>query len=332
MGLELNLAAATALFLAASAVVVLSAVMLARGGDVIAARTGLGHLWVGSLLIAGATSLPELVTNVTAVRIDNPGLAAGNILGANMLNVSNLAIIAAIFGGRELFRRLSRGQEYLAIEAFVLTALCATYVFIGPALNWYGVTPAAISILVVYLIGSRVLYVASKSGGGEAEQEAPDKSLRWGWTVFLTSAAFVAVSAWALAYSADAIAEETGISASFIGVLAVAIVTTLPELTVGVTAIRIGAPEMAVAGLYGSNAFNIAILAVADLAYVEGSLFGSLDESHVIAGGFAVLLMGLGLIQVRLRRTLKYFSLTEPSTIVIVAIYLVGLFLVFRAG
>lgn len=332
MGLELNLAAAIALFLAASAVVVFSAVMLARGGDVIAARTGLGHLWVGSLLIAGATSLPELVTNVTAVRIDNPGLAAGNILGANMLNVSNLAIIAAVFGGRELFRRLSRGQEYLAIEAFVLTALCATYVFIGPALNWYGVTPAAISILVVYLIGSRVLYVASKSGGGEGEQVAPDKSLRWGWIVFLVSAAFVAVSAWALAYSADAIAEETGISASFIGVLAVAIVTTLPELTVGVTAIRIGAPEMAVAGLYGSNAFNIAILAVADLAYVEGSLFGSLDESHIITGGFAVLLMGLGLIQVRLRRTLKYFSLTEPSTIVIVAIYLVGLFLVFRAG
>lgn len=332
MGLELNLATATALFLGASAVVVFSAVMLARGGDVIAARTGLGHLWVGSLLIAGATSLPELVTNITAVRIDNPGLAAGNVLGANMLNVSNLAIIAAVFGGRELFRRLSRGQEYLAIEAFVLTALAATYVFAGPALNWYGVTPAAISILVVYLIGSRVLYVASKSGDASSSAPAPVKSLRWGWIVFLLSAAFVAVSAWALAFSADAIAEETGISASFIGVLAVAIVTTLPELTVGVTAIRIGAPEMAVAGLYGSNAFNIAILAVADIAYVEGSLFGSLEESHVIAGGFAVLLMGLGLIQVRLRRTLKYFSLTEPSTLLIVAVYLVGLFLVFRAG
>ena len=116
------------------------------------------------------------------------------------------------------------------------------------------------------------------------------------------------------------------------GVLAVAIVTTLPELTVGITSIRIGAPEMAVAGLYGSNALNIAILAVADLVYVEGSLFGSLDQSHVIAGGFAVLLMGIGLLQVRLRRTIRYFSLTEPSTILIVAIYLVGLILIFRAG
>ncbi|MDE2802077.1 MAG: hypothetical protein OXK21_04260 [Chloroflexota bacterium] len=332
MEFDLNLPAAIALFLGSSAVVIFSAIALARAGDVIAARTGLGHLWVGSLLIAGATSLPELVTNITAVRIDNPGLAAGNILGANMLNVSNLAVIAAVFGGREIYQRLSRGQEYLAIEAFILTALAATYVLMDPDLNWFGVTPAAISILVVYLIGSRVLYVASKAGGGELQEQAPDKSLSWGWIVFIVSAVFVAVSAWALAVSADAIAEETGISASFIGVLAVAIVTTLPELTVGITAIRIGAPEMAVAGLYGSNAFNIAILAVADIAYVEGSLFGALDDSHIVAGGFAVLLMGLGLIQVRLRRTLKYFALTEPSTILIVAIYLAGLFLVFRAG
>ncbi|MCY4624346.1 MAG: hypothetical protein OXC99_05000 [Chloroflexi bacterium] len=333
MELDLNLPGAIALFLGASAVVVFSAIALARAGDVIAERTGLGHLWVGSLLIAGATSLPELVTNVTAVRIDNPGLAAGNILGANMLNVSNLAIIAAVFGGREIYRRLSKGQEYLAIEAFILTALAATYVLIGSDSNWFGVTPAAISIIVIYLAGSRVLYVASKSGAAaEVQGDAPDKSLRWGWSVFLISAAFVAVSAWALAFSADAIADETGISASFIGVLAVAIVTTLPELTVGITSIRIGAPEMAIAGLYGSNAFNIAILAVADLAYVEGSLFGSLEESHVIAGGFAVLLMGIGLLQMRMRRTLKYFSLTEPSTILIVAIYLVGLSLVFRAG
>ncbi|MDE2968648.1 MAG: hypothetical protein OXT51_00875 [Chloroflexota bacterium] len=111
MEFDLNLPAAIALFLGSSAVVIFSAIALARAGDVIAARTGLGHLWVGSLLIAGATSLPELVTNITAVRIDNPGLAAGNILGANMLNVSNLAVIAAVFGGRVIDERLSRGQE-----------------------------------------------------------------------------------------------------------------------------------------------------------------------------------------------------------------------------
>ena len=329
--MDLNLTGALALFGGSAVVVIIAAIALARAGDAIASNTRLGHLWVGSLLIAGATSLPELVTNITAVRIDNPGLAAGNILGANMLNVSNLALIVALFGGRYIFQRLSKGQEYLAMEAFVMTALATTYVVIGSRADWFGITPAAISILLVYLVGSRILYKVSVGDASEVK-ESPKHTLRWGWTVFLIGGVAVSVAATALAISADQIAEETGISATFVGVLAVAIVTTLPELTVGITAIRIGAPEMAIAGLYGSNAFNIAILAVADLAYFEGSLFGALDDSHVIAGGFAVLLMGIGVLQIRLRRPLKHWALTEPSTAVIVALYVAGLFLVYQAG
>mgnify|MGYP002641229347 CR=1 FL=1 len=329
--MELNLASAITLFLGSAVVVVIAAIALAKAGDAIASNTRLGHLWVGSLLIAGATSLPELVTNITAVRIDNPGLAAGNILGANMLNVSNLALIVALFGGRHIFQKLSKGQEYLAMEAFVLTALATVFVVIGSSAHWFGITPGAIAIILVYIIGSRILYKASV-GDSSAAVESPDHTLRWGWTVFLLGALAVSVSATALALSADQIADKTGISASFIGVLAVAIVTTLPELTVGITSIRIGVPEMAVAGLYGSNALNITILAVADLSYFDESLFGSLDQSHVIAGVFAVVLMGIGVIQIKLRRPVKHFSLKEPSTAAIVTLYVAGLFLVFQAA
>ena len=102
--MELNLAAAIVLFLGSAVVVVIAAIALAKAGDAIATNTRLGHLWVGSLLIAGATSLPELVTSITAVRIDNPALASGNILGATMLNVSNLATIGALFGWKHIFR------------------------------------------------------------------------------------------------------------------------------------------------------------------------------------------------------------------------------------
>ncbi|MEE2656474.1 MAG: hypothetical protein VYB71_02675 [Chloroflexota bacterium] len=329
--MEFNLAGAITLFLGSAVVVVLSAIALAKAGDTIASNTRLGHLWVGSLLIAGATSLPELVTNIAAVRINNPGLAAGNILGANMLNVSNLALIVALFGGRHIFQQLTKGQEILAIEAFILTALATAYVVIGSSANWFGVTPGAVSILIVYLIGSRILYKTS-AGETSRETEVPEHTLRWGWVVFLMAGLFVSIAATALAISADQIADKTGISASFVGALAVAFVTTLPELTVGVTAIRIGAPEMAIAGLYGSNAFNIAILAVADLAYFDNSLFGALDDSHVVAGGFAVLLMGIGVIQMRLRRRVIHFSLKEPSTAGIVMLYVVGILFVFQAG
>ena len=84
LSLNLSLGGYIGLFAVAAAVVVGAAAFLAKSGDVIALRTPMGRLWAGSLLLAGATSLPELVTNVTAVRIDAPSLAAGNIFGANM--------------------------------------------------------------------------------------------------------------------------------------------------------------------------------------------------------------------------------------------------------
>ena len=91
-----SLAAASGLFLLAAVAIVISASFLASSADVIADKMGLGRLWVGSLLLAGATSLPELVTAVAAAIGGSAELAAGNILGANMLNMSNLAILLAL--------------------------------------------------------------------------------------------------------------------------------------------------------------------------------------------------------------------------------------------
>ena len=104
--MEFNLAWATTLFLGSAVVVVFSAIALAKSGDIIASNTRLGQLWVGLLLIAGATSLPELVTTITAVRLDNPGLAASTIMGANMINMAKLALIAGLLGGPYVYQRL----------------------------------------------------------------------------------------------------------------------------------------------------------------------------------------------------------------------------------
>ena len=329
--MELTLSTYIAIFLGSAVVVVFAAIALGKAGEAISSNTGMGHLWVGLILIAGATSLPELVTTITAVQLDNPNLAVSIITGANMLNATKLAIIAGLLGGPFLYQRLSRGQEILSIEALVLTGLAALFITIGWGAAFFGVTLAAILILTAYLVGSRVLYTAN-IGDSTSVADEPDHSLRWGWTVYLLAAAAIMVSATALTISADEIATETGIAASFIGVLAVAFVTTVPELTVGITLMRLGAPEMAVAEFHGSNALNIAILAIADLTYLEGALFDDLDDSNFLAGLFAVLLVGMSALQIKLRRRLKHFSLTEPSTFGFIALYVGGLFLVFQAS
>ena len=148
--------------------------------------------------------------------------------------------------------------------------------------------------------------------------------------VFAACAAAIFAAGPLLAFTADRIAELTGIGASFVGVLALALVTTLPELTTTFTAFRIGAPDMAIANMYGTNSFNIAALGVADLFYPGGSLFADVGISSVSAGLFAILLMSLGTLQLVMRRPMKRFSFIEPSPPLFVGLYALGLLVVFR--
>ena len=324
-----ELTVALGLFSLAAAFVVTGGIGLALSGDVIAARTGWGQLWVGTLLVAGGTSLPELVTVVSAVRIDAPSLAAGDIFGANMLNMSNLVLLLAIFGGRNVFQRILPQQRLVAFFAIALTSVAFLFTLLGNETKWWAISPGAIAILVVYLIGSKI--IQAKSGESEEDEtEEPTRSFRWALTVFTISAVVIFMAAPLLAKNADSIADRSGIAESFIGAVAVAFVTTLPELTTTATALRIGAHDLAVSNMYGSNAFNAAALGVADFFMPHESLFGRLDNSHIVAGAFAILLMTLGLIQLLRRRTLQWLSVTEPSAGIIVALYLVGILLVLR--
>ena len=107
-----------AVFLIASTVVIIAALGLVKTADIIASATGWGRVWVGSLLLGGATSLPELVTVTSAVHFLSPvegsNLALGTVFGANMMNVSKLTLIIALLGGRNFFQILSNEQKSLA--------------------------------------------------------------------------------------------------------------------------------------------------------------------------------------------------------------------------
>ena len=107
---------------------------------------------------------------------------------------------------------------------------------------------------------------------------------------------------------------------------------SLPEFTAAAAAFKIGAPDLGVSALFGSNAFNIAALGIADIFYHKGSLFSSLDSSHLAAGVFAVILIGLCLLQLYQRTKLRLFSLSTPSPIIVIFLYIVGLFVVFKLG
>ncbi|GAB4305160.1 MAG: sodium:calcium antiporter [Candidatus Bipolaricaulota bacterium] len=292
----------SALFLVSAAVVVRSGLALSQAGDLLAETTGLGRLWVGTILLAVATSLPELVTNLAAVRLDAPALAGGNVLGANMLNVVVLASLLSLFPTVAV-ARATRDQRLLVVTALALTGVVVVLVALDRPVNLGPVSLGTLLILGGYLLGMVAVYRARGVEVGELAGTAvdgPPGSAKRAWAGFGLAAAGVLVAAPVLAASADRLADILGISGSFMGVLAVAIVTTMPETSVTWGALRLGSEEMALGNVYGSCAFNVLVLALADLIY-PWPLFALLDRSHLVAGLGALLMMGLGPLVLVLR-------------------------------
>ena len=328
-----DLALALLLFAGSGTVVIASGVLLAKYGDALAELMGWGRLWVGTILVAGATSLPELITNVTAVLRDQPELAGGNILGTNMVNMFILAMLALLFGGAHFFRQVVPEQRFLALVAISLTGLAVLIGSFEPGASTLGVGLASLLIVAGYLGGMRLVYATRPQ---QVQPVGPRHSgklpgIRKAWLLFGLGSLGVILAAPALAISAERIAEVTGLAASFLGVVAVALVTSLPEASATIAAIRLGATDLAVANLYGSCAFNVLVLAIADPFYRKGVLVETLENAHIATGLVALVLMGLGLSQMLMRGTNRYVP-AIPTLILMGVIYLGGLFLVYTLG
>jgi cation:H+ antiporter len=323
-----SLAVAIVVFLASAVVVVLAGISLARFGDELAEKTGWGALWVGTILVSIATSLPELITNITAVLIDSPGLALGNVYGADMINIFTISLVAILFGVRNLFDDQTWNTQVLVLVAVAIGVIATTVgatgdIQLGPT------SAGGLIIAAAYIGGMKLVYDAGKSDGdAEVESEGDRGSAKSAWLGFGGASLAILVAAPLLAWSADGIAEATGLGASFMGVLAVSIVTTLPEASVTIAAARRGSYGLVIGNIYGSCAFNLFVIPIADVFHTEGPLLGEMGSEHFVAAGSAILLMSIGFLMIRSYqdRLLRWFRGTVYAVPVV---YPAALFLVF---
>ena len=300
-----ELAIAIVVFLTSAASVIYLGVQLAKYGDALALLTGLGRVFIGSILVALVTSLPELSTNFAAVRLDppNPGLAIGNVLGANMLNMFTFAAVALVFGGKVFLDRVAPEQGYLAALAALMTGAAVIFAVVKINAGVWQTGLSSLVLLLVYLGGMWIVFVTRPQEDEPDESERPTVSLRRAWTIFILVSVGVVIAGFFLAWSADRIADLTGVASSTLGILAVSLVTTMPEASATIAAARMGAADLGVSGLVGSCVFNVTILCFADPLYRDGILINQAQEAHIIAGtvAFALLLTALSLILWRSR-------------------------------
>lgn len=322
-----ELSTAALIFFVCAVVIIFAGMALAKYGDEIAEKTGWGTLWVGTILVSVSTSLPELVVNISAVWIEkSPGLALGNVFGANMINIFVIGVAALLFGIRNLFGNQGPDTQVLVKTAIGLVALAGVMAATGD----FSLGPTSVGgllIAVAYIFGMRAVYNAGRTEAGAAEEEAPKESPRNAFIAFGIASLVVIIAGRYLASSADEIAKISGIGASFIGVLLVSIVTTLPEGSVTIAACFRKSYGIAIGNVYGSCAFNVFVITFAGMFH-EGALLGAMENAHFVAAGAAFLLMSMGFLAIKSCQTAT-MGLARVVTPAIPVVYIGGLYLVY---
>jgi cation:H+ antiporter len=307
---------------------------VARYGDIIAHKTGLGGMWVGVVLLAVVTSLPELFTGISAITIvGSPDLTVGDLFGANSFNLLNLALLDVVFRRGILLGVTTSGHRLTGWLSLALVLIAAVSIFISSrfialGIGWIGwYTPL---IIILYIVFMRVLFRFEERNPSPqvAEPVYEDMSLKRVYLCFGISAAFVIGAGIWLATIGEEIAGVTGLGESFVGSIFLAFTTSLPEITVSFTAMRLGAVDMAVANMIGSNLFNMTVISIDDLFYTKGPMLAHVSENHLVTALVLMLMTGLFIVGLYLKPK-RLFRLSWWNCVMIV-LFIVGAYFSYR--
>ena len=322
------------IFVGSSAAIVFAAMKLAQYGDAIAVRTRLGGMFIGTLLLASATSLPEVLTTISSLSQGVPNMAAGNLLGSNMFNMLVLALLDLVNRQARILRRVAMRHALTASLAALLIGQAAFFILadVDMQIGWVG--GDSLLIMATYLMGVRLIQSSNPMTGGEVVAEAAlagVPTLRRALIGFAAAAGGLVVATPWLVRSSKEIADITGLSAGFIGTTLVAMVTSLPELVTTIAAVRIGAYDLAVGNLFGSNVFNIFALGLTDVFYLPGRFLGLIDPTFALVALLGLLLTSLGLIG-NLARVERRLGFIEIDALMIIIGYFAGMWFLYVRG
>jgi cation:H+ antiporter len=319
-------------FALSAAAILYVATQLAKYGDAIALRTRLGGMFIGVLLLAGATSLPEVLTSISALGQGAPDLAAGNLLGSNAFNMLLLAMLDLVHRNQRILRRAALKHALSGSLATLMIGLVLFFMLgnIKVQIGWLGLD--SLLVIASYIVAVRLIQSnAPPVVGVAAEIPEGTPTLAWGVTGFLVAAAALVVITPIMVGRANEIAEITGLGTSFIGTTLVAAVTSLPELVTTLAAAKIGADDMAIGNLFGSNMFNMFAIGLTDAFFRSGRFLAVIDPSFLLVGMLGLLMTVLALVG-NLARLERRVLFIEADALALVVMYLAGMWLLYMRG
>lgn len=320
--------------------IVAAGVKLCHYGDIIADKTGLGGTWVGLIMVATVTSLPELATGVASVTAAAaPDIAVGDVLGSCVFNLLIVVILDLMHRGESVYRSASQGHILAGAFGIMLIGFAGFNIVLaanGTSFQFGHVGIYSPFILVIYAVAVRTVYRYERRQIAEFPSEADERHPHITVAraaLYYTAAAVVVIGAGvALPFVAKQLALQMGWSQSFVGTLFVAFATSLPEMVVTVAALRIGAVDMAIGNLFGSNLFNILVLVVDDVVYLEGPLLSHISPVHAMSAFSALMMTGVAIGGLLYRPRARVFRTVGWTSIMLFVVYVLNSYVLYLYG
>ena len=313
---------------------------LCRYGDVIADKTGFSGSWIGLILLSTVTSLPELITGLSSVTLaDVPNIAVGDVFGSCVFNLMILVVLDFMHRGESAYRSASQGHLLSAGFGIVLIGFAGLNVLLAGKAGHLSLGHVGIYapvIVLLYLVAARSVYVYERRQiqdfVGQVADRYPEISLRQAGTRYAIAATVVVAAGVFLPFIGAQMAVVMGWHNTFVGTLFIAGTTSLPELAVTVSALRIGALNMAIANLLGSNLFNILILAFDDTLYFKGPLLSQVSPMHAMSAMSAVIMSGIVVIGLVYRPNTRLFRSVGWISLSLFTFYLLNSYVLYLHG
>ena len=321
----------------AAAVILFTSKYLAKSADNIATKTGLGRSFIGVVLLATATSLPELGTGINAVsRLDAPDLAAGDVFGSNIFNLLIVVVLDSYWRNRSFLGSVYKSTwitATLSISLIILTLIALW----NPGEYGFSIGNVGLSsylLIIFFIISMFIIYKMDKNQMDHSPQ-TPDIStsttLTKSFLVYLVSATLIIISSIFLSGAGEEIAHMMNWGESFVGTQLLALSTSLPELATSIAAVRLKAPELAITNLLGSNLFNTGIvLFVDDLFYSNGPIWDNLSSAHIFNGAIAIVMTLVIVTVILIKPRNKTFKFISLESVILASCYLIATFYTFQ--
>ena len=328
-------------FIVGAVIIVTAGSRLARVADELADRTGMGEALFGLFLLAGVTSLPDLAATLSAALDSRPDLAMSNVMGSMAANLAFLGIADIVYRKANLEHAAASSSNLMLAALLIVLMALPLLAIVSPPISLLGVHPVTPLIVAAYIFGinlvrrtdSNPMWFPRKTRHTVPDEPEPalKGSLSRAWISFIILAVVTGAAGWVLMEGAKGISDQTGMSDTLVGGLLTALATSSPELVTTIAAIRRGALTLAVSNIFGTNCFNMMVVATADVGYPGGSIYHDMAPVQMTWGLISILMTAI-LLMGMVRRQLYGFGRIGFESALILSVYLVALGIVMTTG